>query len=138
MFLCSVYTPGVAQSQFVPVLLFSVSQKSQKEMNDATQGTLHQISESHEEIMTRQMALKSAQANVHSQIVANFRDLVREKSAIAAGNRELMEMAESIHRRLGAFASHGTVHSIYRCETDTERFIFICQLFLCRGSWQET
>ena len=52
--------------------------------------------------MARQTALKSAQANVHSQIVSNIRDLVREKAVIAAGNRELMEMTENIQQRLGA------------------------------------
>ena len=52
--------------------------------------------------MARQTSLKSAQANVHSQIVSNIRDLVREKAVIAAGNRELMEMTENIQQRLGA------------------------------------
>ncbi len=84
-------------------------------MNEATKTTLHHISESHEELMTRQMALKSAQANVHSQIVSNIRDLVREKAVIAAGNRELMEVAEQIQEKLGAFV----------CTQDNEAFPYL-------------
>ena len=49
----------------------------------------------------KQLELSEAQASVESNIAKNIEQLMQEKMLIAAGNRELMKMTETIHEKLG-------------------------------------
>ncbi|XP_013418956.1 protein brambleberry isoform X3 [Lingula anatina] len=75
-------------------------QEGQKKIGEATTDTLKKMYEGQQELMIRQNMLKSAQANVQMYIAGNLRELTREKSLIAAGNKELADMTERIKMKL--------------------------------------
>lgn len=63
------------------------------------------VSENQEELMAQQEKLKSSQQNVQVFVAENLKELTVEKALIAAGQRELARMTDSIRKKLG-MSSH--------------------------------
>ncbi|KAG0439325.1 hypothetical protein HPB47_016684 [Ixodes persulcatus] len=60
------------------------------------------VSENQEELMAQQEKLKSSQQNVQVFVAENLKELTIEKALIAAGQRELARMTDSIRKKLDA------------------------------------
>ena len=57
--------------------------------------------EGQEDLMSRQEILKNSHGEVQQYVADNLKALTREKALIAAGNKQLMDMTESIRAKLG-------------------------------------
>ena len=66
--------------------------------------TLDQVSSSQKELITNQDRLKSSQSEVTTYIAENLRELTKEKSLIATGNKQLADMTEAIKVKLGKYS----------------------------------
>ena len=70
-------------------------------MQSIAEGTFQKLDEGQQRLVMKQLELSEAQASVESNIAKNIEQLMQEKMLIAAGNRELMKMTETIHEKLG-------------------------------------
>jgi len=66
---------------------------------------LLKVEDGQKELLDRQAAIRSSQSSIQGFVANNLRELSKEKSLIAAGNRELASMTETIKKKLGWFPS---------------------------------
>ncbi|KAK0063763.1 protein brambleberry [Biomphalaria pfeifferi] len=72
----------------------------QEQLHSITAETVRKLYESHQDLLTTQIALKEAHEDVFKHIAANVKEILQEKALIASGNRELVGMTEIIKRKL--------------------------------------
>ena len=67
---------------------------------------LDTVTSGQQQLMSRQETLRAQQLDVHSRLAGNIRELVREKGLIAAGNRELASLTESMKKKIGSVGGY--------------------------------
>ncbi|XP_066983990.1 protein brambleberry-like [Macrobrachium rosenbergii] len=75
-------------------------QESQEALGKATSETFESLNEGHEYLRKQQNQLSAAQHTIQSYVSSNLRELYKEKRIIAAGQKELAHITESIKKKL--------------------------------------
>ncbi|ESP04542.1 hypothetical protein LOTGIDRAFT_170634 [Lottia gigantea] len=74
--------------------------KGQDQIQQLATDTVRKLFESQQDLLTTHESLKIAHQDVFTHVANNVKQLVHEKSLIAAGNKELAEMTENIREKL--------------------------------------
>ena len=83
---------------------FDLSSQSQQEtLNLLTSETVTKLSESQQDLLSSQHALRDAHNDIFKHIAVNVKEIMQEKALIATGNRELAQLTENIREKLGLY-----------------------------------
>ncbi|GFR64197.1 brambleberry [Elysia marginata] len=75
--------------------------KSQQEtLNSLTSETVRKLSDSQQDLLSSQSALRDANDDIFKHIAVNVKEIMQEKALIASGNRELAQLTENIREKL--------------------------------------
>ncbi|XP_033763111.1 protein brambleberry-like [Pecten maximus] len=75
-------------------------EKGQETLHSLTTDTVQKLYESQQDLLGTHRELQIAHQDVMEHVTSNIDNLVKEKSLIAAGNKELADMTESIKNKL--------------------------------------
>ncbi|KAJ8036538.1 Protein brambleberry [Holothuria leucospilota] len=107
---------SVRQQQFQRQTQFAVSQlassaedqlylmehlrQNQLQLASVAEETLQSVSDGQQELLTAQETMKTTQLQLQEGLAGNVEGLMKEKALIAAGHKELAEMANNISKKL--------------------------------------
>ncbi|RUS82974.1 hypothetical protein EGW08_009259, partial [Elysia chlorotica] len=79
--------------------------KSQQEtLTSLTSETVRKLSDSQQDLLSSQHALRDAHDDIFKHIAVNVKEIMQEKALIATGNRELAQLTENIREKLDSTA----------------------------------
>ena len=84
-----------------------LSQSGQEQLHSLTSETVRRLYDSQQDLLSTQLQLREATSGVFEHIAGNVKEILKEKSLIAAGNKELAAMTEGIRKKLGQLGMSG-------------------------------